>query len=100
MMRQQPNLRALKNIFPELSSEAIDKLLNSAKMVKYARKHMLCRQGEIADTFYILIEGTVGVYLEIQANDEIYQVDRIRQGCFGEVALLLGTRRTAYIISK
>lgn len=100
MMIWDNEARLLKNMFPEVTDSTIEKVLSVAKVVEYPPKRMLCRQGEVADTFYILLEGTVGVYLEVEANDEIYQIDKIRHGCFGEVALMLNTRRTAFIITK
>ena len=90
--------KVVRNLFVNMSEEAVDDLLKVATIEEYPARHVLCRQGDYADTLYIMISGTVGVYVE--AGDEMFQIDKIRHGSFGEIALILDRKRTAFIVTK
>ncbi|MCD4685886.1 MAG: cyclic nucleotide-binding domain-containing protein [Anaerolineae bacterium] len=97
-MPDKQHLATLKRLFPSLSEPQIEKLLSMAQLKLYPPRKTLCRQGEPADRFYILLTGTVGIYAEIE--DELYLVDKIRDGCFGEIGLLLDQQRSAFIYTR
>ncbi|HEX3051787.1 MAG TPA: cyclic nucleotide-binding domain-containing protein [Aggregatilineaceae bacterium] len=90
--------RRLRNLLSDVPDETFKDMLCDVRIMKYPAREQLCRQGEYADKFFILITGEVGVYAEV--GDEMFQIDKIRDGCFGEIALLLNRKRTAFIYTK
>lgn len=90
--------RILRQTFSnDVTDDAIDDLYSKGQIIQYPARQFLCKQGERADTFWILLDGCVGVYSEI--DDQMYQIDKIRSGTFGELAILLGQLRTAFIMT-
>jgi CRP-like cAMP-binding protein len=81
-----------------MSYKDLYELFSVARIREYSTRQFLCKQGEFANSFYILLSGEVGVYAEIE--DDMFQIDKIRSGCFGEIALLLDRKRTAFIATK
>ncbi len=82
----------------EVSNDALDKLYEQANIVTYPPRTTLCRQGELSDSFYVLLKGCVKVYSEI--DDAMHHIDTIRHGTFGELGLMLNQPRSAFIITK
>lgn len=96
----QPQERTkLSNLFPSLSDANIDRLVEIAEIKHYPEQTILCEQDDYADTFYVLLDGAVGIYLEWA--DEMHRIEGVKHGCFGEVALFLDNRnRTATVITE
>jgi CRP-like cAMP-binding protein len=89
----------LKNIFPMLSEEAIERINEVARVAEYPDGETLCREAALEDVFYVILEGAVDVYK--RADDVPQHINRLETGaCFGEIALLLDTPRTATIVSS
>jgi NADH dehydrogenase len=66
-------------------------------MAHYEPGQVIIRQGDPADAFYVMVEGTVQVVREQEDGTEI-EVDQMTRGdAFGEVGLLQHRRRTATI---
>lgn len=60
----------------------------------------IVQQGDSGDSLFIIVEGTVGVWVTLE-NGETIEVDRMGTGAFfGEMALLTGEPRTASILAK
>src|SRR5687768_6576667 len=65
--------------------------------VAYAFGDTVVRQGEPADAFYVIAEGTARVLVEDDAGEEI-SLNRLGPGdAFGEAALLDDSPRTATV---
>lgn len=89
----------LRTIFSsKVSDEAIEQLYAIAQVENHLPRKFLCKQGEYADKLYILLDGWVSVYSEI--DDDLYHIDNIRSGPFGEIALMLKTVRNAHIMTR
>jgi NTE family protein len=68
-----------------------------ATTVGWHRGEVLAQQGEHADAFYILLDGSVEVEIVRDGREEEF-VDVLGRGdCIGDMALLLGSARTATV---
>lgn len=91
--------RKLQNLFPSLNDVGINRLVELAEVKTYPEQSILCEQDAYADTFFILLNGAVGIYLEWA--DEMHRIEGVKHGCIGEVAILLENRnRTATVITE
>jgi serine/threonine protein kinase len=77
-----------KNFF---DSEIIE-VINSSEWMEYRIEQKLIEEGELADSFYVIIEG------EVEVKKGNRTLATLRSGdCFGEMAYLTKTKRTASI---
>ncbi len=82
-------------IFSTLSDGFIDELRNKVELVRFSKGDSICRQGEIADSFYLVRIGFVKV-AEEHPGGELVLAYLGRGEYFGEMGLLSpGGRRTA-----
>jgi CRP-like cAMP-binding protein len=81
-------------IFTELTPEFIDRLKDNVKLVRLAPGQVICRQGEPADSFYLVRIGFVKV-TEKYPGGELVIAYLSRGDYFGEIGLLGGGTRTA-----
>lgn len=82
-------------IFATLSDGFIDELRNKVELVRFSKGDSICRQGEIADSFYLVRIGFVKV-AEEHPGGELVLAYLGRGEYFGEMGLLSpGGRRTA-----
>jgi CRP-like cAMP-binding protein/Fe-S-cluster-containing dehydrogenase component len=82
---------------PELSSlseEFIDHLRSEVELLRYAPGQTICRQGEVADSFYLVRIGFVKVS-QTYPGGELVLAYLGRGGYFGEIGLLGEGARTA-----
>jgi CRP-like cAMP-binding protein len=92
--------RALENhlrgvpMFAELTSDFVEQLKGSVELVRYAPGQVICRQGEPADSFYLVRIGFVKVS-ETYPGGELVLSYVSRGDYFGEIGLLGGGVRTA-----
>jgi len=81
--------------FSTFAENQIDQILSACDLVKVEKGETIIQEGEIDDSFYILISGQVVV----QTGSE--KVAVLEKGqCFGEMAYLTGEARTATIITR
>jgi sulfate permease, SulP family len=82
-----------------LDPAAIASLERFVEMRRYAAGEVLCREGDSADTMWILARGSVSVRLA-RGNAETRRVAGLSVGTtVGEMALLEGGRRSATIVA-
>jgi CRP-like cAMP-binding protein/Pyruvate/2-oxoacid:ferredoxin oxidoreductase delta subunit/ferredoxin len=81
-------------MFASLTQEFIDVLRNKVELVRYTKGDIVCRQGDIADSFYLVRLGFVKVS-EPHPGGELVLAYLGRGGYFGEIGLLGEGRRTA-----
>jgi len=81
--------------FNNFTENQIDEIISASNVVKFEKGETIIEEGEIDDSFYILISGQVTV----QKGGR--EVATLESGvCFGEMAYLTGEARSATIISK
>jgi CRP-like cAMP-binding protein len=83
-------------MFRSLPPECFDALIFAGELKSFQPKSVICKQDEIGDTFYVIIQGAVNVVKNLNL------VRRLEQGdCFGELALMISQgRRTASVHSE
>jgi CRP-like cAMP-binding protein len=88
----------IAELFPTLSSEAIDSFLRSLRRVSFPDQVTLCHEGDVEDSFYIVLSGRVDVYKILEGQRLL--VNHLDAGAhFGDIALLLDQPRSATIIT-
>ncbi|HLG97440.1 MAG TPA: cyclic nucleotide-binding domain-containing protein [Bryobacteraceae bacterium] len=81
-------------MFASLTQDFIDVLRNKVELVRYTKGDVICRQGDIADSFYLVRLGFVKVS-EPHPGGELVLAYLGRGSYFGEIGLLGEGRRTA-----
>lgn len=81
--------------FNNFTRSQINKILTASNVMKFAHGKTIIEEGEIDDSFYILISGQVTVR---KGSEELAVLESGQ--CFGEMAYLTGEARSATIISK
>jgi serine/threonine-protein kinase len=81
--------------FSDFSESQICEILSASNLIKVEPGKTIIEEGEIDDSFYILISG------EVLVRKEKHDVAVLQKGqCFGEMAYLTGEPRTATITTK
>ena len=88
-----------KSIFRELDGAALDTLRQVAEMKEYPPQTVLCKQGEIEHTFYIIVEGRVAITQELEDGQERLLGVLGPREYFGELGLMDDTPRMANCVS-
>ena len=88
--------RHLRNvpIFSSLDAEFMGHLREAVELVRFSPGQVITRQGDIADSFYLVRLGFVKV-AEDREGDELVLAYLSRGQYFGEMGLLTGAQRTA-----
>ena len=87
----------LRQVFPGLSAEDLTELVNVAQQRTYAEGVVLCREGNVGKTFYIISSGRVEISKNFQEDKERV-LHQARAGeFFGEIALVQKGLRTATV---
>jgi CRP-like cAMP-binding protein len=81
-------------MFAALDQDFIDILRDKVELVRYTKGGVICRQGDVADSFYLIRLGFVKVS-EPHPGGELVLAYLGRGGYFGEIGLLGGGTRTA-----
>jgi CRP-like cAMP-binding protein/Fe-S-cluster-containing hydrogenase component 2 len=81
-------------LFAALDQAFIDQLRERVELIRYAPGQSICRQGDPADSFYLVRLGFVKVS-ERHAGGELVLAYLSRGDYFGEIGLLGGGARTA-----
>jgi CRP-like cAMP-binding protein/Pyruvate/2-oxoacid:ferredoxin oxidoreductase delta subunit len=100
-MEKKYRQRALDNhlrsvpIFRKLSQDFIDYLRERVELVQFSPGEAICRQGDVADAFFLVRMGHVKVF-EGYADGQSMVLSYLSRGqYFGEMGLLGGGERTA-----
>jgi len=81
-------------IFGPLTKDFIDHLRDRVELIRYQPGQVICRQGDPADSFYLIRIGFVKIS-EQRPGGEMILAYLGRGGFFGEIGLLSGGTRTA-----
>lgn len=103
------DIAVLKDIplFKNLTPEKIQIIVDILRTVTFSANETIMREGEIGDTMYIILEGTVEVAKSLviddtdneeSAKNKVFtRLDGKQRAVFGEIALLEELKRTASV---
>jgi eukaryotic-like serine/threonine-protein kinase len=81
--------------FENFSKDQVKEILNASTIIKVRRGKVLMSEGEIDDTFYIILSGKVTV------NKGARTIAFLNRGeCFGEMSYLSGQTRAATVVAE
>jgi len=107
-MKDEASLLREPEIFRNISPDLIRIILGIARRVNYSAGEVIVREGDMGDTMYIMMEGTVEVIKSLVISDLDDEQDEEKNkvftrleardhAVFGEIALLEAMKRTATI---
>ena len=88
-----------KTIFRGLDARALDTLRELAQVRTYPPQTILCHQGEVEHTFYVVVEGRVAITQVLEDGQERLLSIRGTREYFGELGLLDDTPRMANCVT-
>lgn len=91
-------LDALQEVFnhTDIQPETVQILFDHAQVTDYEAGTVLCREGRIEHTLYILLNGHVDISRTYGGAEQF--IDTLKPGaCFGELALIMNVPRTAQV---
>lgn len=97
VMRQRVIATNLVVALPSLNSGEATALASRVKERRYSAGTDIIRQGEPADTFYVLMRGHCEVICRAPAGRDTVIGQMVEGDFFGEIGLLLGVPRTATV---
>ena len=84
--------------FRQLSVDQVRELARLGRIVCESAGHVVCHEGELSDSMYVLLTGKVSAYRDGTAGRRV-DMRRFEEGdYFGEVALLDSKPRTATVV--
>lgn len=92
--------KVLEKAFEGLDRETLAALEGVAQARRYPAGTILCRQGQIEDTFYIVAEGSVAIVQDLEDGQQRLLATRTVGEYFGELSLLDDTPRVATCITN
>ncbi len=83
--------------FPGISQFEMDEMISHAEVKNFASGSVLCHEGAIEATFYILLDGTVDITKMINNLEQRYLKSLGPGAFFGEMALIHNAPRAANV---
>jgi cytochrome P450/CRP-like cAMP-binding protein len=84
----------------DFEAEELKRFVSSVERRSYRPGETIIRQGEPAEHFFVLTEGTVEVLREEAGKPAAHLADIAAGGYFGEIGLLHGVPRTATVVAR
>lgn len=100
ILRRRVMSTRLAATLPSLTSQQVTRLLSGFTLVTYVAGVEIVRQGDPANSFYIIVQGRVEVANRRPGGQEIILGELGPGEWFGEIGLMLGRPRSATVRSK
>ena len=98
---ERRNLYHQLQVVSSLDEAALASILKETKPVLYREGQTIIKQGDVGDTFYLLLEGQVDILVRNEQGGEALVNQLLRGSYFGEMALMGTKRRNATVrVSK
>jgi len=88
------------NVFSRLSWQELKKVEHAVHVRHYGPNEAIFKQGDPGSGMYIIMEGSVGIFLDIPHQEPKKLSDLTEGDFFGEIALLDSSPRTAAAIAS
>jgi len=84
-----------------LDENVLSSILKDIEPIIYKEGHEIIKQGDVGDTFYLLLDGQVDILVKDERGGELLVNQLSRGSYFGEMALMGNKRRNATVrVSK
>ncbi|MCK4798374.1 MAG: cyclic nucleotide-binding domain-containing protein [Spirochaetes bacterium] len=93
----------ISKIFKLLTDNELDDLLSISEVLEFDKHEEIIKEGEISPFLYVILTGSVNVIVKQNHENNLKDVYicTIGEGdVFGEAAIFLNVKRTAYVISN
>jgi signal transduction histidine kinase len=91
--------QVLQRAFPGIPTDEAETMISSGKVHSYPPNTVLCREGAVENTFYIILEGEVQV-TKLLNELETRFLKHLKEGdFFGEMALIHNAPRAATVVT-
>ena len=84
-------------VVSSLDEDALASILKETKPVLYREGQTIIKQGDVGDTFYLLLDGQVDILVRNEQGGEALVNQLLRGSYFGEMALMGTKRRNATV---
>jgi sigma-B regulation protein RsbU (phosphoserine phosphatase) len=96
--RRTGNTAIIEKAFKGLDQEALNLLRQVAVRKTYPADTVLCHEGDVADTLYVIISGRAVVTRDLEGTEEDFVLGFVGEGqYFGELALITEAPRAATV---
>ncbi len=85
------------HLFKSLDDEGRQRVIESGYVQSYVPLATIVRQGDPGNAMYLILSGSVRVEMSTPSGALVHLADLHRGACFGEVAVLSGSERTATV---
>lgn len=97
-MVDETQLKAiLSKAFPGILDSEADELIQSGRVLYFEPGSVLCQEGALESTFYVILEGDVEVTKSINQSEERFLTNLSAGAFFGEMAIIHSAPRAATI---
>lgn len=92
----QLEIEIIKNttLFNKIGTERFNKLFKKVNLLRFEEGKLIIKEGEPADALYIIIDGSVHIFIFDQHGTKISLATLNKGGYFGEQALIARTNKT------
>src|SRR3990172_5080456 len=90
--------QVIQRAFQGITSEEAVEMVNVGKVTQYPPEVLLCQEGAIETTFYILLEGVVRVTKVINEVEARHLGDLMPGEFFGEMSIIHNAPRNASVM--
>lgn len=94
-------LTILTELFKDtaIDQDTVQHIVDHARITEYPTGTVLCREGRVEHTLYVLLEGHVDIYRNYGGTTHL--IEQMKPGgCFGELALIMDVPRTAEVATN
>lgn len=86
-------------LFSDLSEEDLSEIASLVKIRNYKKNTVVVTQGEDSNSVYIVVSGRLRVFRDSDEGNEVILNDLHKASCFGELAILAETTRSASVVT-